>query len=175
MHDLSKNFLEKLKSVDTCLGAIYDPMDDAIYVNASRQGSKVHELTVKRQFAENYEELENRTILKLQACDVWKRFGTGKAYDDFLDEEEIRLRAVKKKEERDKRIAWFKENREMVKAAIWNAQHGRTNSKTALPYQTGAFSMTATKKENDGKFAIIDKRVRTTEPITGLKDQGAAA
>ena len=174
MHYLSKNFLEKLSSVDPNLGAVYDSQDDAIYIHASRQGQKVHEMTVKRQFAENYEELENRTIQKLHEGDVWKKFGTGKAYDDYLDAEEKRIRDEKKKKIRHERMEWFKENRDVVRAALWNAQHGRTNAQTALPYQTASFSMSAERKENDKAFTIIDKRVRITEPIkeTGLKGQG---
>jgi hypothetical protein len=158
MHQLSDSFERKLKNVDSNLRAIYDSVEDSIFVYALRQGLKVHELTSKRQYAENYEELENRTIQKLAACDVWKKFGDGKAYDDFLHEEEAKERAVKKKEVRDKRLAWFKENREMVKAAVWNAQHGRTDASTALPFQTAQFSMSDVKPESKNGFTVIDKR-----------------
>lgn len=171
MHYLSKNFLEKLKEVDPCLGAIYDSQDDAIYVNATRQGQQIHELTVKRQFAENYEELENRTVKKLQECDVWKKFGTGNAYEDYLWAEEERLRKIKKAEVKAKRLSWFKDNRELVKAAVWNAQHGRMDKSTALPYHTASVSMMAEKTDNTG-FKISDKRVRIMEHTNGLKDQG---
>lgn len=171
MAELSKNFLEKLKAVDPDLGAVYDPVEDSVFIHALRNGVKIHELSIKRKYAENYEELENRTIVRLQECDIWKRFGTGKAYDDYLWAEEEKLRAKRKKEVRDKRVAWFKDNREIVRAAVWNAQHGRMTSKTALPFHTASVSMYAEKKKNDG-FTVIDKRIRTTEPITELKAQG---
>jgi hypothetical protein len=163
MHDLSSRFLERLQEVDPCLGAVYDSLTDSIFVNATRQGLKVHELTVKRKFAENYEELENRIINKLKECDVWQKFGTGKAYDDYLHAEEERIRREKKKKTRDERLAWFKDNRELVRAAVWNAQHGRTDAKTALPYQTASFSMSAEKPTEKSGFTVIDKRGRVME------------
>lgn len=172
MADLSKKFIERLKEVDPALGAVYDSYTDSIFIHALRDGQKVHELTIKRKFAENYEELENRTLVKLKECDVWQKFGTGKAYDDYLWAEEERIRNENKKKVRSERLQWFKDNREMVRAAIWNAQNGRMTKDTALPYNTASVSMAGAGVRNKPEFTIVDKRIRITEPVTELKAQG---
>lgn len=165
MHTLSASFIEKLTAYDPALGAVYDGEEDAIFIHARRQGQKVHELTVRREYAENYEELEGRTIKKLAECDVWKRFGSapnpGKAYDDWLDAEETRYREAKKKEIRERRIQIFKENRDIFAAAAWNAAHGRFTAREAHPYKTPFISMhVSTSKSNGAQrgYTINDKR-----------------
>jgi hypothetical protein len=170
MHDLSKNFLKELETIDRDLRALYDDREDSIFISALRQGLKVHELTVKRQFAENYDELEHRTLSKLRASDVWNKYGTGKAYDDFLAEEEEKFRDRNKKKAKSEHLAKVKEDRELWRAAIWNAQHGRFTRETAIPYQTASFSFAGAVEKQNG-FTVTDKRVRITEPINDLKGQ----
>ena len=142
MIDLSDSFLERLKAYDEHLRAHYDPREDAIFVWSERPGKpKVHELTVRRQFAENYRELEGRTLAKLPICDVWRRFGNGKAYDNYLAEEEEKFRREGRERFRKERMAMWKDKRPYVEAAVWNAQHGRFTKATAQPYKTPSVSL----------------------------------
>lgn len=159
--ELSRNFRAKLKAYDPACEAIHDEMQDALIIWSRRQGLQVHELTVKREFGENYEELENRTLKKLEACDVWKRFkdspNPGKAYDDWLHAEEERLRLERKKEGKARRLAYFKENRWMIEAALENARQGRFRAHEIVPYKIPQISRHVEPAKNTG-VVIRDRR-----------------
>ncbi len=172
MHELSASFKKKLTAYDSALFGHYDGREDAIFVYAQRQSQKVHEMTVYREYAENYEELENRTIKKLSEGDVWKRFNKssnpGKAYDDWLHNEEEAYRAKKRAEFKTRRIALLKSERDLFAAAIWNASHGRFTKETAIPYKTPFISAHVSKKEkNDAQrgYEVNDRRTIKPEGV----------
>jgi hypothetical protein len=120
---LSQEFYDKLKLVDQNCDAIYDPYYEsdernnseiillnqkaygAIHVWAIRQnGEHVHEMTICRLLGETIPVLERRAIQKLKECDIWKRFGDGSSYDDYLAKKEETHRAEKQRESKDKKM-----------------------------------------------------------------------
>ena len=135
MPELSKDFIRDIKDYDQNLDAWYDSNQDGIHIFAIRQGKKILELTVLRQEGELYPELERRAVIYMKERDVWKRFGSGKAYDDYLAAEEERVRLQRKQEAKSKRIQLIKEHRWEWMAALWNAAHGRFDRKSALPFK----------------------------------------
>lgn len=132
---LTKEFMSWLTEYDCHLSAWFDGRQDAVHIMSVRQGMKTLEFTAKRQPGELYPELLRRIQKELPKKDVWKRFGTGERYEEYLHQQEVehaRKAREKAQEERKKR---FKEDRALWKAALWNAQHGRFTKETALPYE----------------------------------------
>lgn len=144
IYRLHATFYEKLKAVDPYLDARFDTDQMAVLVFSKRPGKPmVHEFTQPHHFITNgleislaIPDLEDYTIRRLRESDVWARFGSGKAFDDYLAETEEKERLAKKKEFRQRRLQMMKEDRPLWKAALWNAQNGRLTKKEALPYNT---------------------------------------
>ena len=133
MPDLSRSFLKRLKAYEPYLEA--ELQDDEIVVYSKRPGKpQVLELTVKRQYAENYEELELRTLSKLAECDVWRRFGSGKAYDDYLAYSEASHSNALRESFKKERFSRHKEDRSLWKSAIENAREGRITKEQVEKY-----------------------------------------
>jgi hypothetical protein len=141
MPELSRAFLEGLRDYDDSLEAIYESERDSIVIWSNRKGMKVHELTLRRQFGELYPELERRTLKILPQKDVWKRFGSGKAYDDHLAKEEEEARARAKSAFMSERQSMMKDERLLWEAALWNASHGRFKKGQVLPYNPSRTSV----------------------------------
>jgi hypothetical protein len=132
----SEDFLKNLTAYDGTLEAVRDEIQDCIHIFTHRKGVKTHELSVKRGRLEMWPELERRIMKVLPEKDVWKRFKNADAYDDHLHEKEQAY--LREKREKAKRERWnkFKDEINLWKHAIWNAQHGRFTKETALPYQS---------------------------------------
>jgi hypothetical protein len=126
--ELSKSFLDRLKAHDQTLNAWFDGREDSINVWSERSGIKDLILSEKRQYAENYHELEQRILSKLRDMDVWKRFDNPRQYDDYLDQQEKEYREKKKKEFEEKRMRLFKDNKKRIRHAMENAKSGRLHS-----------------------------------------------
>lgn len=123
--ELSKEFFEKLKLIDANLDAVFDDHEDSIHVSAMRRGGlKVLENTFKRNYGEMYPELERRVIEELKEQDVWKKFGSGKAYDDAIQKKFDESQASKKRELDHLDKEWNKENKKYINEAIENAKRG---------------------------------------------------
>lgn len=152
MAELSRFFLEELKAYEPYLNATLDHPSDSIHIWAERPSRpKVHELSVKREFGELYPELERRTLKKLRDCDIWKKFGTGKAYDDYLAKEEEEYRIKAKSDFKKRRETINKEYRDHWRAAIWNAQNGRVKAEEVIPYAIPKISLHVSEKKNEKK------------------------
>ena len=137
MPSLSSDFLEGLKSYDSHLDAKLDPIEDSVFIWSVRQGVKTHEMTVKRKYAESYNELQSRILKMLPECDVWRKFGKdGNKLDDHLNEVAEKAKQKKHKEAKDKRMAWYKDNMGIVENVIENAREGRITKHQALPYKS---------------------------------------
>lgn len=166
MREVSASFLKRLKEYDSCLGAHFDDVTDSVYIWAVRQGQKIHELTVKREFGENYGELEDRIIhVVLPEKDVWRRFGqdgnlnkAGLKFDDYLHEKEMTRRAQLKKENRSRRLTAMKEHRWEWMAAIKNAQSGRFTKDKVVPFEIPQVSMYQAPEKSKKPFTVTDKR-----------------
>lgn len=123
--ELSKSFFEKLKLIDDKLDAVFDENQDSIHVSAMRSGClKVLENTFKRQHGEMYPELERRTLKELKEQDVWKKFGSGKAYDNYLQDQQDAEEKRKQREIDDLDRQWTIENKRYINEAIENAKRG---------------------------------------------------
>lgn len=124
MPELSRSFLKRLTDYEPYLEARLEG-DELLVFSKRPDKPQILELVVKREYAENYEELEHRTINKLAECDVWRRFGSGKAYDDYLAESEAEHRGKLKASFRKERLSRLKEDRPLWVSAIENAREGR--------------------------------------------------
>jgi len=122
--ELSEWFLAGLKEYDESLSAHFDDIEDTIHLYYHKSGKKSLAYSVKRQFGELYPELQRRILKELPLHDVWKRFGDGKAYDDWLYEEEKKHREAAQRKLDNDRMEKMKENKWAFKAAIENARRG---------------------------------------------------
>lgn len=151
---LSKGFLRRLAQLDPALRATLDQEQDAIVLWSQRVGQpSVHEYTSFRKILEKHSflegvavekklstpDLEAFTLQKLREIDVWQRHGSGKTFDNYLHDTEETYREKERKKYQHARREMWKQNRSQVKEAIWNAQHGRFDSTTAIkmPDRTG--------------------------------------
>lgn len=114
-YGISSSFLQSLKEYDRSLETYRDNRRQAIIVWASRHGKRVHEFTIKRKEGETWAELERRIISKLPDGDIWKRFGSGKAYDDYLAEEAEKAIQAKLKESEHHRQEKVKQEVDKIK------------------------------------------------------------
>jgi len=116
VYETGSEFLKKLKLYDPCLEAYRDNRRQAIVVWATRQGGKrVHEFTLERKEGEMWGEFENRIIFNLPQGDIWKRFGTGKAFDDYLKEQATKAREEKLKDVKHNRLEKVKQEVDKIK------------------------------------------------------------
>lgn len=122
--DLGEWFLKGLAEYDSNLSAVFDDQTDEIHLFYVKSGQKSLAYSVAREYGELYPELQRRILKQLPLHDVWKRFGSGQAYDDYLYQEEIKRREEKQKQIDDERFAKMKQERWRFKAAIENAKRG---------------------------------------------------
>jgi len=113
-YEIDSSFLQSLKEYDRHLEAYRDNRRQAIVGWATRQGKKVHEFTLERKEGETWTELERRIISKLPEGDIWKRFGSGKAYDDYLAEEAEKATQAKLKESKHHRRVKVKQEADKI-------------------------------------------------------------
>ena len=123
--ELGEWFLSGLKEYDESLSAVYDDIQDEIHLYYSKSGQKSLAYSVEREECETYPELQRRILRELPLKDIWKRFGSGKAYEDHLESEEIRIREEKQRKIDSDRLARMKEDRPLIKAALKNAASGK--------------------------------------------------
>lgn len=122
--ELGEWFLSGLKEYDESLSAVYDDIQDEIHLYYSKSGQKSLAYSVAREECETYPELQRRIVRELPLKDIWKRYGSGKAYDDFLEEEDRKSREIKQKKIDDDRLARMKEDRPLIKEALKKAASG---------------------------------------------------
>ena len=150
--EITKIFLTRLREIDANLDAVFDDFDDCIQVFARRSGGKlVLEDSFKRKYAESYPELQRRTLHELRDRDIWKRFKSPEEFDDCLFKKQEEAEAKKKRELDSDDDRWMKENKTKIKAAFWNAQHGRFNPRDAKPMEVPRESMYIPKKVKEKK------------------------
>lgn len=130
--ELGEWFLSGLKEYDESLSAVYDDIQDEIHLYYSKSGQKSLAYSVAREECETYPELQRRIIRELPLKDIWRRFGSGKAYDDFLEDDEKKRREVAQKQIDSERLAKMKEDKWLIRSAIKNAQSGRFSEKDVL-------------------------------------------
>jgi len=133
--ELGEWFLTGLKEYDESLSAVYDDIQDEIHLYYSKSGAKSLAYSVNRLHAETYPELQRRILRELPLKDVWRRYGSGKAYDDFLYDEEKRMRESEQKRVDSERLSRMKEDRHLIHSAVENAKAGRFSEKEAIPVE----------------------------------------
>lgn len=141
--NLSDSFYKRLRGIDPYLKAVYDPSQDAIVLWSERPYSpKVYEGTFERTKAGSgliidlsIQDLEDWVIKMLPGMDIWNRYGSGKAFDDALADQENSHRDKMRESIKREREAIHKEDRLLWKAAIDNAAHGRFTKETIVPYE----------------------------------------
>lgn len=130
--ELSEWFLTGLTDYDSSLSAVFDDREDEIHLFYRKSGLRSLAYSVKRQNGELYPELQRRILKELPLKDILKRHGSGKAYDDFLEEEDRKRRATAQKKLDDDRMARIKEDKWLIRSAIENAKAGRFTEKEAV-------------------------------------------
>lgn len=128
-------FLTGLTDYDPSLTAVLDDQEETIHICYQKSGKKSLAYSVKRKYAELYPELQRRILKELPLKDVWKIHGSGKAYDDFLDEEERKHRESKQRDFDNRREDLIKENRWSIASALENARAGRFRQEEARPME----------------------------------------
>lgn len=141
---VSSGFVRALRGIDQYLRACFDPSQDAIIIWAERTGKpKTHEFTSRRSFIEvnpdvldpdgqlakkrvslNMPDLEAFTIKRLREVDVWKTHGTGKAFDDWLADQESTYRDKERKRFKHERMEYLKDYRKEFAGALENLKRG---------------------------------------------------
>ena len=151
--ELSEWFLAGLRAYDTSLSAVFDDQEDTIHLYYQKSGQRSLAYSVKREFGELYNELQRKILKELPLHDVWKRFGSGKAYDDWLHEEEsLNREAAQKKIDHD-RMERMKEDKWKIRAALENAKAGRFTEESALPIEIPTVTvLTDIPKEGEGNL-----------------------
>lgn len=147
--ELSEWFLEGLKEYDENLSAIFDEIQDKIHLYYHKSGQKSLAYSVKRETGELYPELQRRILKELPLKDIWRRFGSGKAYDDYLEESAKKARESRQKELDDARLQRMKENRWKIKSALENARAGRFRDEEARPMEIPVISVPDIPKEGE--------------------------
>lgn len=110
-YEAGGDFLSGLQSYDPCLFAYRDYREGGkIVVFSKRQGAKVYEFSAKRQYAENWGELERRILSNLGKIDIWKRHGSGEKFDDALADEAEDAKKKKLADAKSERIDRVKED-----------------------------------------------------------------
>lgn len=139
--ELSEWFLNGLKECDSSLSAVYDNFDDCIHLHYSKSGRKSLAYSVKRSFGELYPELQRRILKELPIHDIWRRFGSGKAYDDYLYEEDKRRRETAQKKIDDERWEKIKAAKWQIRSAVENARSGRLTEREAKKIEIPTMSV----------------------------------
>jgi hypothetical protein len=132
---LSDWFLAGLKNYDGNLSARYDDFQDEIHILYSKSGKKSLAYSVKREHAEYYPDWQRRILRELPLKDVWKRHGSGEKYDDFLEAEETKHRAMVQKALDDERMAGLTENKHYLKQVMENMKQGKIHAHECDPYK----------------------------------------
>jgi hypothetical protein len=141
--ELSEWFLAGLRDYDQSLSAVFDDQEDTIHLFYSKSGRKSLAYSVRRENAELYPELQRRILRELPLKDVWRRHGSGKAYDDYLEEEDRKRRESAQRKMDDDRLQRMKDSKWSFQAAIENARAGRFTAKEARPFEIPVISVPA--------------------------------
>lgn len=172
---LSKGFIRTLRLIDADLRACFDPAQDAIIIWAERLGKpKTLEFTSRRTFKEPNPDvtgpdglpvmrevtlplcdLESWTLKHLKKIDVWKRFGSGKAFDDWLYEQEQDFREKRKLKFLQDRREYLKEHRREFADALENLKRGIIAPNQKRPLTRAQVRKILSPKETEAKRILI--------------------
>jgi hypothetical protein len=120
----NKTIIEKLKLYDDALFADFDIDRERWAIKRRDLTGAVHHIFFVQNEDGSYRPLDERVMIQLYECDVWKHFKDGSEFYKFFHEHNKAVELKHNTIKEEYRRWWNKEHRTEWKKALENAQRG---------------------------------------------------